>query len=91
MLPFFKELNANNWEKNIKAIKEAALNMRTEKRGADMYCIGSTRGVCAFPWFEYMKNMYDSLPRPYDSSKPGNALWKIMQNDFNQVLMKFTN
>jgi len=80
--PFFEELNANNWEKNIEAIKEAALYMRTEKRGADMYCIGSTRGVCAFPRFEYMNNMYDSLPRPYDSSKPGNPMWQIMQTDW---------
>ena len=80
--PFVKELNTENWEKNIDSIKEAALYMKTEKRGADMYCIGSTRGVTAFPRFEYQKDMYDSLPRPYDSSKPGNEMWKIMQKDW---------
>ena len=47
-----------------------------------MYCIGSTRGVTAFPQFEYKTNMYNSLRRPYDSSKPGNEMWKIMQKDW---------
>ena len=26
--------------------------------------------------------MYDSLPRPYDSLKPGDEMWKIMQKDW---------
>ena len=56
--------------------------MRTEQRGANVYNIHSTRDVTALPWFEYKKNMYNSLQRPYDSSKPGNEMWKIMQKDW---------
>lgn len=76
---YTSELQGKKWRTNIERIKNAALFLVTQKRGADMYCIGSTKGVCQFPRFEYKENKYDCLPRPYDSSKPGNPMWQIMQ------------
>ena len=79
---FSTELNSDNWERNIESIKKAALYIRTGKCGADVYCVGSIRGVTVISRFEYKTNMYNSLSRPYDSSKPGNEMWKIMQKDW---------
>ena len=93
MQPFSIKLNSDNWESNIESIKKAALYMRTEKRGADTYCIGSTRGDTAFPLFEYKTNMYDSLPRyltTYQNQlmKYGRLCKKI---GLYQLQMKSTN
>ena len=71
---YTSELEGNKWRTNIERIKKAALFLVTQKRGADMYCIGSTKGVCQFPRFEYKENKYNGLPRSYDSSKPGNPM-----------------
>ena len=74
-----------NWEWMMNTLKKRATRNKNDLRECTMYSYGSTRGPTNWPRFEFSPGCYDSLPRPYPTSKPGQ---KIHQELFDCVWFK---